>query len=174
MRFAKQSLFLLSIAILIAVVYWYMRQATQKSGLNVSEQTLSQQQQQEAKKEGYTGTLLAGSKAPYLAFIKTDYEKAKREGKIIFLDFYANWCPICRAEAPEIQVGFDSLLTDNVVGFRVNYNDSETDDDEKALAKEFGVTYQHTKVILKDRQQVLKDGDQWDRQRFAKELAKIQ
>src|SRR3989344_8295342 len=44
---------------------------------------------------GYQGELLAGSSSPYLAFTKGDYEKARGENKIIFLDFYADWCPIC-------------------------------------------------------------------------------
>jgi hypothetical protein len=35
-----------------------------------------------------------------------------------------------------------------VVALRVNYNDSDTDEDEKALAKEFGVTYQHTMFFI--------------------------
>ena len=35
-----------------------------------------------------------------------------------------------------------------VVGFRVNFNDTETDSEEKALAKEFGVTYQHTGFFI--------------------------
>src|SRR3989344_7353244 len=64
----------------------------------------------EGKKiEGYKGVVLAGSSSPFLEFNKSDYEKALISGKIIFLDFYANWCPICRAETPEIHAGFDSL-----------------------------------------------------------------
>ena len=94
-------------------------------------------------------------------------------GKIIVLDFYANWCPICRAEAPELKAGFDSLMTDAVIGFRVNFNDSDTDDDEKALAKQLAIPYQHTKVILKDGKEVLKSGDSWTRDDFTREVDKI-
>ena len=62
----------------------------------------------------------------------------------------------------ELPACFDSLQTDKAVGFQVNYKDSDTDDVEKQLAKEFGVTYQHTKVILKDGKPVLKEIAQWD------------
>ncbi|KXK10180.1 MAG: hypothetical protein UZ22_OP11002000912 [Microgenomates bacterium OLB23] len=31
---------------------------------------------------------------------------------------------------------------------RVNYNDPQTDDEEKALAKQYGVGYQHTFVQI--------------------------
>src|SRR3989344_2316474 len=101
------------------------------------------------KIEGYQGNLLAGDVSPFLEFNKADYEKAKQENKIILLDFYVNWCPICRAEEPAVYVGFGELNDPNVVGFRVNFNDSDTDSDEKALASEFNIPYQHTKVVLK-------------------------
>ena len=74
-----------------------------------------------------------GESSLYVEFTQAEYEKALTEDKVIFLDFYANWCPICRAEAPEIKAGFDSLTTDKVAGFRVNFNDDETDEDEKAF-----------------------------------------
>ncbi len=122
---------------------------------------------------GYKGKVLTGKQTPYIDFNKADYDKALNEGKIVFLNFYANWCPICRAETPDINSGFDSLNTDQVVGFRVNYNDIETDDDEKALAKQFAITYQHTKVILKNGQEVLKKTEQWDEQTLVSEINKV-
>lgn len=110
----------------------------------------------------------------YQVFNQADYEKAKNEGKVIFLNFYANWCPICRAEEPDLKAGFDNLKTDKIAGFRVNYNDSDTDSAEKALAKEFGITYQHTKVVLKKGEKVLGPLiEQWDSETLVKELNKF-
>lgn len=128
----------------------------------------------EARKiEGYSGNLLAGKTSPFLEFNKGDYEKALKSDKIIFLDFYANWCPICRAEEPEILAGFETLNTDKLIGFRVNFNDSETDEDEKKLAKDFSVPYQHTKIILKEGLEILRSVDQWDKGQFTKEINKV-
>jgi thiol-disulfide isomerase/thioredoxin len=111
---------------------------------------------------GYQGAHLGGSHdTPYIAFTQTDYEKALAEGKTILLYFYANWCPLCKAEQPETIAAFNDLSNPHLVGFRVNYKDSETDADEEALAKQFGITYQHTKVILKDGKQTLKSLDSW-------------
>lgn len=120
----------------------------------------------------YQGKILAGNSSPYLEFKKVDYEKALKENKIILLNFYANWCPICRAEAPEIEEGFKLINDEKVVGFRINFNDSETDEDEKKLARDFKVTYQHTKVILKEGKEISRSLEQWNRAKFKEELFK--
>lgn len=123
--------------------------------------------------QAFQGNVIAGTTAQYIEFNTADYELAKSQGNIILLDFYANWCPICRAEEPEIKAGFDALTAENVVGFRVNYNDDETDDAEEALAEEYGITYQHTKVIIKNGAVLLKTQEQWDTETFNAELAKV-
>jgi len=62
------------------------------------------------------------------------------------------------------------LQSDKVAGFRVSYNDTETDEDEKRLAREFGITYQHTKVILKNGKEINKSLESWDKETFLKEI----
>lgn len=146
---------------------WQKREDQERLAI---QQEIIPEQQSSATAAGYKGDPLAGKASLYLDFKKADYEKALADGKIILLDFYANWCPICRAEAPELKAGFDSLTTDRVVGFRVNYNDSDTDEDEKKLAKDFAITYQHTKVILKNGKEVLRTQEQWDKTEFVKQI----
>ena len=121
----------------------------------------------------YKGKVLAGTTTKYLDFNNEDYKKALREKKKILLYFYANWCPICKAEQPNTFAAFDELNDSELIGFRVNYRDSDTDNNEETLAKEFGVSYQHTKVILKAGQRVGKFPDSWNRQRYLDEIAKI-
>ena len=126
------------------------------------------------EKSDYTGKVLAGSEATkYLDFNKADYAKALKEKNKILLYFYANWCPLCKKEQPETFAAFNEINDPDLIGFRVNYRDSDTDADEENLAKEFGVSYQHTKVILKEGERVLKAPDSWDKQRYLEELAKI-
>ena len=94
----------------------------------------------------------------FYEFDKAAYDGALKEGKLVFLDFYANWCQICKAEAPEISAAFNELDAEDaekVVGFRVNYNDGQTDSNEKTLAKKFGITYQHTKIVVTPDEKVL-------------------
>jgi thiol-disulfide isomerase/thioredoxin len=121
----------------------------------------------------YSGAVLAGKSSPLLDFTKADYDAALKTDKLVVLYFYANWCPICKAEFPLMQKSFNELTTDKVIGFRVNYNDNQTDNDEKNLAREFGVAYQHTKVFVKNGQRILKSPEGWDEKRYDMEINKV-
>lgn len=125
-----------------------------------------------ADKSGYTGKVLAGSTTKYLEFNKADYDKALGENKKILLYFYANWCPICKREQVDTFAAFNELNDPNLIGFRVNYKDDDDDAGEKALAQQFGVAYQHTKIILKEGKQAGKWPDSWNKQRYLDELTK--
>lgn len=122
----------------------------------------------------YEGEILAGSMAmsPLIDFNKNDYERALQTDKLIVLYFYANWCPLCKAEVETaLYPAFNELATDDIVGFRINYKDNATDKDEEALAKEFNITYQHTKVFVRDGVRVLKAPDSWDKTRYLSEFS---
>ena len=122
----------------------------------------------------YSGAVLAGTLAPVLDFNKTDYDAAIASDKLVVLYFYANWCPICKEETKNsLYPAFSELTTDRVVGIRVNYKDSDTDKDEEALARQFGIAYQHTKVFVKNGKQVLKAPDSWDKARYLTEINKV-
>jgi thiol-disulfide isomerase/thioredoxin len=118
----------------------------------------------------FHGTLLAGTSAPLIDFNAEDFAAAQQSDKLIVLYFYANWCPICQAEFPLMQMAFNELTADNVIGFRVNFNDDETENDEIALAREHGVAYQHTKVFVRQGQQILKSPSSWNQDRYLAEI----
>ncbi|MEK7152108.1 MAG: thioredoxin family protein [Patescibacteria group bacterium] len=121
----------------------------------------------------YTGTVLAGKSAPLLEFNKADYDAAIASDKLVVLYFYANWCPVCKEEtANALYPAFNELTTDKVIGFRVNYKDNETNSDEKALAVQYGIPYQHTKVLVKNGKQILKAPDGWNKARYTTEINK--
>lgn len=126
----------------------------------------------EAMMVKYTGTVLAGESAPLLDFTKADYDAAVKSDKLVVLYFYANWCPTCKAEFPVMQKVFNELSIDKVIGFRVNYNDNDTDSNEKSIASQFGVAYQHTKVFVKNDERILKSPEVWDDKRYETEINK--
>ena len=166
----KNFIFVFVAIVFIGGIGLLVNGSNSKTEVNQNLKTNQIGSEQGKRVEGYSGRVLAGSASPYIEFNKSDYDKALSSGKVVFLDFYANWCPICRDEAPNLKAGFDSLTTDKVVGFRVNYNDSETDEDEKKLAQKFGITYQHTKVILKEGKEVSKSLESWDKEAFLKTI----
>ncbi len=98
--------------------------------------------------DGYTGEMIAGATTPYLRYNEADFNKASGDGKTIYLYFYANWCPICNADRPKILAAFNELDNANAIGFEVHFNDDKTTDEDRAAARTFGVSYQHTTIIL--------------------------
>jgi len=89
---------------------------------------------------------LTGSR--YVEFSPESLQTTQDKRRVLF--FYANWCPLCRPVNEELTANVDEL-PDDVVVIRVNYNDSDTDQNEKDLAKKYGVTYQHTFVQIDSR-----------------------
>ncbi len=117
--------------------------------------------------------IIVDSATSYLRYDKALYEKAINDDKVVLLDFYASWCPICRNEHPKLVEAFKELNDSNVVAFQVHYNDNEVTEDEKELAEKYGVTYQHTKVILKNSEVALKSLEAWDKEKTLSELRKV-
>ena len=70
----------------------------------------------------------------------------------------------------DMQSAFNSIKDEGVIGFRVNYNDNDTDSFEKELARKFGVPYQHTKIFLKNGERVLKSPETWSKSRYIEEI----
>jgi thiol-disulfide isomerase/thioredoxin len=129
----------------------------------------------DSAKADFMGAVLAGSASPLLDFNQEDYNKALNTNKLVALYFYANWCPVCKRETSSaLYPAFNELTDDDVIGFRINYNDNQTDNNEEELAREFGVAYQHTKVFVKNGERVLKSPESWDKDRYLEELAKYE
>lgn len=81
----------------------------------------------------------------YLEYSKEVVESSVSTRRVLF--FYANWCETCRPADAEFNAKVSELPTD-VTLIRVNYNDTDTDSEEKELASKYGITYQHTFVLI--------------------------
>ncbi len=81
----------------------------------------------------------------YLPYTKDVLESSKSTRRVLF--FYASWCPTCIPADADFTKNV-SMLPSDVTLIRVNYNDPDTDADEKALAAKYAITYQHTYVQI--------------------------
>lgn len=117
-----------------------------------------------------SGKVLAGTKSLLIDFNMKDYGAALQTDKLVVLYFYATWCPICKEEIKSLFEAFHAIKDDTVIGFRVNYNDKDTDKDEEALAREHGVAYQHTKVFIRNNKRILKSPEEWNAARYNSEI----
>ncbi|MVN88440.1 redoxin domain-containing protein [Deinococcus sp. HMF7620] len=75
----------------------------------------------------------------YQPYSKAAFDAAKSKQRVLF--FWASWCPNCRAAEADIQKNLGSLPA-GVVVFKTDY------DKEAALKKQYGITYQHTFVLV--------------------------
>lgn len=80
----------------------------------------------------------------YVEYSKAALEKAATNRRVLF--FYASWCPTCKPADADLKT--TNKIPNDVTVIRVNYNDPDTDQEEKELAKEYGITYQHTFVQI--------------------------
>lgn len=103
----------------------------------------------------------------YVEYSKSVLENAANTRRVLF--FYASWCPTCKPTDTDLKLSIDKIPPDVTV-IRVNYNDPDTDQEEKDLAKNYGITYQHTFVQI-DAQG--KEITKWNGGRTEDLLAKI-
>lgn len=88
----------------------------------------------------------------YQEFTAEAFKKVPDKRRILF--FYASWCPTCIPADADIRAHSDAIPEDTII-FRVNYNDPQTDQDERLLARKYGVTYQHTFVQVENDESVI-------------------
>lgn len=75
----------------------------------------------------------------YVAYTPQAFAAASNEKRVLY--FHADWCPTCRPFNAELSTRTDEIPS-GVVVFKTNY------DTENALKQKYGITYQHTFVIV--------------------------
>jgi cytochrome c biogenesis protein CcmG/thiol:disulfide interchange protein DsbE len=90
----------------------------------------------------YIESPMLGRPAPPFSLALFDGRTLRLEdlrGQVVFLNFWASWCPPCRVEAPALEAAWQRTRDHGVVFVGV----STQDEDERARAflDEFGITY---------------------------------
>jgi thioredoxin 1 len=124
----------------IAVSYFFsQKDSTKNDQITNSEKIVVVEEDVEEGEHNMTGHVRYGE------YSKEVLDNASEMRRVLF--FYASWCPTCRPADADFRANLNKLPEDVSI-IRVNYNDPETDEEEKALAKKYGVTYQHTYVQI--------------------------
>lgn len=85
---------------------------------------------------------IIGRPAPGFALTLFDEQAVAPDdfrGKVVFVNFWASWCPPCRAEAPMLEATWRRLQEQGVVFLGVNTQDDEPR--ARAFLQEFGITF---------------------------------
>jgi cytochrome c biogenesis protein CcmG/thiol:disulfide interchange protein DsbE len=92
-----------------------------------------------------TSPLLAKPAAPFTVTLFDGRKITLDElrGKAVFLNFWASWCPPCRAEARDLEAAWQKVKDKNMVFIGVALQD--TDKNSLEFLKEFEVTYPNGK-----------------------------
>ena len=90
----------------------------------------------------YIESPIVGRPAPGFTLTLFDgraVQLADFRGKVVFVNFWASWCPPCRAEAPMLESMWRRLREQGVLFLGVNTQDEEPR--ARAFLAEFGITF---------------------------------
>lgn len=112
-------------------------------GSGQDQASLGRTQTTQSQPATVSGSFIRGQKAPDVSF--TDFGGNSHNlsdfiGRAVVLDFWADWCPFCRAEMPELQAAQDRY-GDELVMIGVHRTDTESKEVGKRFVDKLGITY---------------------------------
>lgn len=148
---------IIAVVVVVAIVgigaYILSQNSTKSESMMVKEDTTMESKTDDAMMQKDTNNMEKDDKmakdtmsdSRYVEYSKASLDKAGNNRRVLY--FYASWCPTCKPADADLEANKDRIPNDVTV-IRVNYNDPETDQEEKELAKKYGITYQHTFVQI--------------------------
>lgn len=148
---------IIAVVVVVAIVgigaYILSQNSTKSESMMVKEDTTMESKTDDAMMQKDTNNMEKDDKmakdtmsdSRYVEYSKASFDKAGNNRRVLY--FYASWCPTCKPADADLEANKDRIPNDVTV-IRVNYNDPETDQEEKELAKKYGITYQHTFVQI--------------------------
>lgn len=134
------------ISIIILLAIWAVALSTNKATQNVNE-VMKGSQKSTAQSQSIQDTVPNENTidSRYRFYTKDILDSTTEFRRVLY--FYASWCPTCRPVDEYLSQNASQIPNDLLI-IRVNYNDPETDEEEKSLARTHGITYQHTFVQI--------------------------
>ena len=148
---------IIAVVVVVAIVgigaYILSQNSTKSESMMVKEDTTMESKTDNAMMQKDTDNMEKDDKmakdtmsdSRYVEYSKASLDKAGNNRRVLY--FYASWCPTCKPADADLEANKDRIPNDVTV-IRVNYNDPETDQEEKELAKKYSITYQHTFVQI--------------------------
>ncbi len=90
----------------------------------------------------YIVSPLIGRRAPTFTVTLFDGKQLTLDdlrGKAVFVNFWASWCPPCRAEARDLETAWQRFKEQDIVFLGIDIQD--TDEEARAYLKEFSISY---------------------------------
>lgn len=79
----------------------------------------------------------------YLEYSSQVFTSSRDKKRVLY--FFADWCPECKEADADFKASSSKIPADIII-FRTNYRDTQTNDEEERLAVKYKITYQHTFV----------------------------
>lgn len=92
-----------------------------------------------AKDQATESEKMMAAKASYEMYTPAAFAEAAKKRRVLF--FHATWCPTCKVANADLEKNIGMLPADVVV-FKTDY------DTQAELKKKYGITYQHTFVLV--------------------------
>jgi peroxiredoxin len=138
---------ILPIAVLIALIVWGIFDVVHKNNINNASKAYTNTNV--TAKANDNGTieegLQIGNLAPDFELTTLDGKKVKLSdyrGKKVVLNFWATWCPPCKAEIPDLEKFYSDFKDRDIVILGVDLTQSEKSQESVSMfAGNYGITY---------------------------------
>src|SRR3989344_6276128 len=123
----KYLLIIISLALISGCDFFYQEPADQKL-ISGDSEMMENPVNDSMQKDSPIAQAL-NPKIEYKDWTKEEFDKAILENKVVFLEFWASWCPICQAMDPKLRTAFSELDSDqnvsrDIIGFKVDYDNN--------------------------------------------------
>lgn len=135
----KYIIIILALVVIGGGIYFYQSQ-NQNNSANTADQMMEDKTEDTMMedKDKEDGEMMSDS-GVYLAYSQAAYDSSAAKKRVLF--FHATWCPTCKAANLEFEANLGKIPED-VVLLKTDY------DTENALKQKYGITYQHTFVLV--------------------------